>query len=97
MSIKDFLLNPWANPAEMLGLLLLGFQALVHLLFAAGVARDAGALMRTGQRTALVSGQVWALATLLGGMVTAAIYWFIHHSTITRPQQFSPTKNEIYP
>lgn len=95
MSIRDFLLNPWSNPAEMLGFLLMGFQTLLHLLFAGGVARDAGALMRTGQRTALVSGQVWALATLLGGVVTAAIYWFIHHSTITRPQQFSLGKQEV--
>jgi hypothetical protein len=65
--------------------LLLLINALLHVLFAGAVARDAGNLYKLGQRPALVSAATWAFATLLGGIVTTAIYWFIHHSTLTRP------------
>ena len=59
-------------------------NALIHVLFAGAVARDGGQLLKIGQRTALVSANTWAFATLLGGVMVAAIYWFIHHSTLTR-------------
>ena len=65
--------------------LLLGINAILHVVFAGGVARDAGNLYKIGQRPALVSAASWAFATLIGGIFTAAIYWFIHHSTLTRP------------
>lgn len=57
---------------------------ILHILFAGAVARDAGNLAKLKQRPALVSAATWAFATLVGGVITAAIYWFIHHSTITR-------------
>ena len=60
-------------------------NVVLHVLFAGAVARDAGHLYQLGQRPALVSAATWAFATLVGGIVTAAIYWFIHHSTLTRP------------
>ncbi len=59
-------------------------NAILHVLFAGAVARDAGNLYKLKQRPALVSAATWAFATLVGGVITAAIYWFIHHSTITR-------------
>lgn len=65
--------------------LLLIINALLHVIFAGAVARDAGSLYHLGQKPALVSGPTWAFATLLGGVITATIYWFIHHSTLTRP------------
>lgn len=65
--------------------LMLIVSAILHLLFAGAVARDAGALYKLGQKPALVSGATWAFATLIGGVITAAIYWFIHHSSFTRP------------
>lgn len=81
------LMQQFANQMENLHYLLLIINGLIHLFFAGAVARDAGNLHRLGQQTALVSGSVWAFATLLGGVITATIYWFIHHSTLTRPIQ----------
>jgi hypothetical protein len=83
------MLNNWiqhyATQLETLQYLLLLISGILHLLFAGAVARDAGNLIAIGQRPALVSAGTWAFATLIGGVVTAAIYWFIHHSTLTRP------------
>lgn len=65
--------------------LIMLINAILHLIFAGAVARDAGNLYKLGQRPALVSAPTWAFATLIGGVITATIYWFIHHSTLTRP------------
>jgi ATP/ADP translocase len=66
--------------------LMMLINGLLHFIFAGAVARDAGNLERVGQKTALVSASTWAFATLIGGVITATIYWFIHHSTLTRPE-----------
>lgn len=75
----------YGNQIQTFYYLLLLINAILHLIFAGAVARDAGALYKIGQRPALVSAATWAFATLIGGVITAAIYWFIHHSTLTRP------------
>lgn len=79
----DFL-SAYSQQMATLQLLLLFLNAFLHLLFAGAVASDAGKLARLGMRPAMVSGLTWAFATLLGGVIVAAIYWFIHHSTFTR-------------
>lgn len=82
--IPDFF-KQFTPQIQTFALLLSIINALLHLIFAGAVARDAGALYKTGQRTALVSAATWAFSTLIGGVLIAAIYWFIHHSTLTRP------------
>ena len=73
------------NQIQSFYYLILLINAILHVIFAGAVARDAGNLYKLGQRPALVSAASWAFATLVGGVITAAIYWFIHHSTFTRP------------
>jgi len=79
------LAKQYGNQIQTLYYLLLLINAILHVIFAGAVARDAGGLYKLGQRPALVSAASWAFATLIGGIITAAIYWFIHHSTLTRP------------
>ncbi|MEN3939774.1 hypothetical protein WJU23_00650 [Prosthecobacter sp. SYSU 5D2] len=62
----------------------------MHAMFAWGVFKDSALQFHHYQRrTYFVSGYLWALATLLGGIITVAIYWVIHCSTL-RPQSPPP-------
>jgi len=75
----------YGSQIQTLYYLLILINGILHIIFAGAVARDAGGLYKIGQRPALVSAATWAFATLIGGVITATIYWFIHHSTLTRP------------
>jgi hypothetical protein len=58
--------------------------AIVHIVFAVGVFADATRMDRErGQGTRIVPGPMWAFATLLGGVLVAAAYWLIHHSSLS--------------
>lgn len=54
--------------------------AVVHIALAIAVLSDANSL---GTRTTLVGPIIWALATLLGGIVAAAAYWAMNRSILT--------------
>ena len=77
----------------MIGLLFCGFwiaTVVIHIAFAVAVYTDSEYLWGHFRRkTFLVGGGMWALATLLGGVFVAAIYWLIHHSTL-RPHRMAP-------
>ena len=78
------LANQFSNQLQTFFYLITIINGLLHFIFAAAVARDAGNLNRLRQKPVLVSPSVWAFATLLGGVIIAAIYWILHHSTLTR-------------
>lgn len=83
--IKD-LATQFSAQIQTFFYLIMIINGLLHVVFAGAVARDAGTMERAGQKTALVTASTWAFATLIGGVITATIYWFIHHSTLTRPE-----------
>jgi hypothetical protein len=56
----------------------------VHVAFAGAVWSDANELQQGGKGPALVGPIIWTLATLVGGLVSAGIYWVMHHSTLSR-------------
>jgi hypothetical protein len=60
--------------------------AIIHILLAVGVYDAEKQLKRENRPTILAPGWVWAVATLIGGVVTAGIYWAINHSTL-RPSE----------
>ena len=66
---------------------------LVRIVFAIAVYRDAVRLDRT--RTLIITGPViWGIATLIGGVITAAIYWAMHHSRLNPDIPIASTENE---
>ena len=65
--------------AKIMGLVTIA----IHVAFAIGVLRDILAI-KPGDRQ-LVGPGVWVVATLLGGVFVAAIYWVMHRSQL-RPQ-----------
>lgn len=56
----------------------------LHLFFAAGIARDVGQLEKLSQSPRFVPGYIWVLATLIGGVWVALAYWFMHHSSLAK-------------
>ena len=58
--------------------------AIVHIGFAAAVGSDASQLRREGSGPLIAGPFLWTLATLLGGVFVAAIYWLINHSALSR-------------
>ena len=79
------LVKQFSSQIQTFYYLMMIITGMLHLIFAGAVARDAGTMNRMGQKTVLVSASSWAFATLIGGVMTATIYWILHHSTLTRP------------
>ena len=83
MSPSDFVSN-MGFPFSIAGLSLLGviafwvLTAIVHITFAVAVYRDASRL----ESPVFVGAGIWLIATLIGGVFTAAIYWAIHRSRL---------------
>ena len=74
----------YSNQIASFQLLLILVGAILHIIFAGAVAKDAADLVKNGVKPILVSSYTWAFATLIGGVFTATIYWVLHHSKLTR-------------
>jgi hypothetical protein len=58
--------------------------AIVHVGFALNVLKDGDHIREQGSEPLLAGSALWCLATLLGGVFVAAIYWLVNHSTLSR-------------
>jgi len=77
-------LDQFSTSISHIMLLILIINVVVHLVFAAGIARDVGHLHKLNTSTQLAPGFAWVLATLVGGVFVAAAYWLLHHSSLAR-------------
>lgn len=69
-------------PFSVIGIAWL-LTAIVHVGFAVGVYVDSKRMQQFQRRgTFLVAGALWSLATLLGGVFAAGVYWLVHHSSL---------------
>lgn len=66
---------------------------LVHIIFAFAVYRAADRFAKT-RATIFVSPEMWFLATLVGGVITAGIYWAMHHSRLNQTADEPPLETE---
>lgn len=73
-----------AEQLQSLQTLLMFMMFIINILFAGGIAKDAGRLAKQGHDTWLVSGLVWAFATLIAGILVVLVYWFVHHANLQR-------------
>ena len=75
-------------------ILVLAITAVVHIGFAVAVHGDARAVQDDPQRRLFAAPALWSLATLLGGVFTAAIYWLIHRSPLGHDAPLNQPKND---
>ena len=90
------LLNFLTGWGQLAALWAIGFAVLtvlIHIVFAVAVYRDATQLDRT-RALVIVGPGIWCIATLLGGVITAAIYWAMHHSRLNPDILIASTETE---
>lgn len=63
-------------------------MAVVHLAFAAAVAKDAGRLLQSRGSTILVGPVMWSFATIIGGVWVAAVFWLMHHLPLLQQSNY---------
>ena len=62
--------------------------AIIHITFAVAVYRDAKSMVTP----IFVGSVIWMLATLIGSVFVAAIYWAMHHSSLNSSIQTRQTE-----
>jgi len=65
-------------------IVILLLTAILHVIFASGVAKDVANFNHLGIPTQFIPGYAWVLATLIGGILVLAVYWLMHHSSLAR-------------
>ena len=66
---------------------------IVHISFAIAVFRDATNLPAP-RKPIFVGPTIWLLATLLGGIFVATIYWIMHHSRLNPSVPATPPEDD---
>ncbi len=74
----------FAQTYSTISIVIIIISAFVNILFAAGVAKDVSHFTQAKVTTQIVPGSVWVIATVIGGVWVALVYWIIHHSSLFR-------------
>ena len=77
-------LGQFSSTMQGIMFLMMILNALLHLVFAAGIAKDVGNMTKRNIIPAILPGYAWVLAGLLGGILAVLAYWFVHHSSLAR-------------
>ncbi len=80
----DELLSQYSQTIMSFQALIMLATVILHIIFAAGVARDVGERHRNYLPIQFIPGFAWTLATLLGGILVLVAYWLIHHSSLAK-------------
>ncbi len=86
-------LSGWSQLGALLAIAVAVLTILIHIVFAIAVYRDATRLDRT-RNLIIVGPGIWCIATLVGGVITVAIYWAMHHSRLNPDIPIASTENE---
>lgn len=63
---------------------------LLHLFLTIGVYQEASDRSIRGRKLWFIGPVLWAFATFFGGIFTAAVYWVLHHSTLSPLEAIDP-------
>jgi hypothetical protein len=77
-------LHQFAQLSGAFAIAVMVLTVIVHVCFATAVVQDIRRGRQEGRNPWLVGTEVWALATLVGGIFVAATYWLMHHSSLNR-------------
>ncbi len=80
----NHLLAPFAQSISSISAVIFLLNALLHVMIAAGVAKDVGHRNKRRAPTHFIPGIVWVLSALIGGILLLAVYWLIHYSSLAR-------------
>ena len=88
----------WGLAVSVIAIGAFVITAVVHLGFAIAVFRDATYLrdprnLCAPRKPIFVGRIIWFLATLVGGVFLAGIYWVIHHSRLNQSVPITPLED----
>ena len=84
MELSNIINSLGRIPATVFLWLVFLVPILINIAFSIGVVIAIRRQRDLGKGPWFVGTEIWALATLLGGVFVAATYWLIHHSTLNR-------------
>ena len=88
----------WGLPVGGIAICATIIAIVVHVSFTVAVFRDATYLrdprnLRAPRKPIFVGRIIWFLATLVGGVFVAGIYWVMHHSHLNQSISATPPEN----
>ncbi len=85
--VLDELLRTFTGLFSIYGWTLGLVTFVIQLLLVLGVYREASDRVLRGRKLWFLGPFAWAFLTFIGGVMSAAVYWALHHSTFSPPDE----------